>query len=885
MTIDLISAGLNNDLVKLNHLLNMGINPDFQEDIFGMTTLHYAIMHGHVEAVRILIDYGADSEVKNTRGVTARELSYEFFNQQICDILNPELAEARKFMLGYISSLKQQYINTHIFNVKEKVLKNISADYLQKEKVQIDLNKDNSSQDEIRNEVLKYVVNALQYMTIHLLEAEKYGKGSDNRWHDDFLAEQMLKALSACAYYLRENHNNITGELPGIPWKALALYIRHFQYNSNFASSMEPSYIQQLTHESLHSMLTLGELENIRNAIEKFINDKQSNSYSPKFLYVLTGFLDDEYSIKQIKDSLNYYITFGNFSTEKGRSILLSSLIKIGEALENASLKLIGCFNDEWVRQIKEIRTFLCHVERPGHSIMLQQLLSGESEIVKIKGALINIRDLANYLVCNQDAIDKYSELYQQQIPSDVLWEKIKGLSSEYGRSSSREVSEIEQTTYSIIQNYQVSKSKARSLDEQQELSKKLEERLIQKLNTLEQKEHKSMHDLEEIQHIKEFKLDQDNEVNREGIKQKLKAKFKKYFPVDNVDDKLKNPEKSLKEVSKALDKNCEKYDTAKWKQDNSMPLDEEEGKLLKNYTDVLLKEQIWKAYISDMEDLQCSIEAQKQSLEKAKDDVIKQKTISLLEDYLYYANQVEEYFNKLNYTDSNRMLKAREEYASKGFHSNPDHNIIEFYQIMVGSIARGLLGIQIFNNITPLELNDALNKTIIVARGYLAHIGIRKEGKAFSESMDSPEVFYTNSKKTIDTLPLIIIVKYALENGLAFEGAKECIKALPWPTDGYTKLTQDMNEDVEDHTQNNHFDESLQNHLIENVYHEDQNFNNQRVHGRIFGNTDSESIERYLHEEKGYAYYASSEEVFANEDIASNNIDQYWRNILGDND
>lgn len=837
MTIDLISAGLNNDLVKLNHLLNMGIDPDFQEDIFGMTTLHYAIMHGHVEAVRILIDYGADSEVKNTRGVTALELSYEFFNQQICDILNPELAEARKFMLGYISSLKQQYINTHIFNVKEKVLKNISADYLQKEKVQIDLNKDNPSQDEIRNEVLKYVVNALQYMTIHLLEAEKYGKGSDNRWHDDFLAEQMLKALSACAYYLRENHNNITGELPGIPWKALALYIRHFQYNSNFASSMEPSYIQQLTHESLHSMLTLGELENIRNAIEKFINDEQSNSYSPKFLYVLTGFLDDEYSIKQIKDSLNYYITFGNFSTEKGRSILLSSLIKIGEALENASLKLIGCFNDEWVRQIKEIRTFLCHVERPGHSIMLQQLLSGESEIVKIKGALINIRDLANYLVCNQGAIDKYSELYQQQIPSDVLWEKIKGLSSEYGRSSSREVSEIEQTTYSIIQNYQVSKSKARSLDEQQELSKKLEERLIQKLNTLEQKEHKSMHDLEEIQHIKEFKLDQDNEVNREGIKQKLKAKFKKYFPVDNVDDKLKNPEKSLKEVSKALDKNCEKYDTAKWKQDNSMPLDEEEGKLLKNYTDVLLKEQIWKAYISDMEDLQCSIEAQKQSLEKAKDDVIKQKTISLLEDYLYYANQVEEYFNKLNYTDSNRMLKAREEYASKGFHSNPDHNIIEFYQIMVGSIARGLLGIQIFNNITPLELNDALNKTIIVARGYLAHIGIRKEGKAFSESMDSPEVFYTNSKKTIDTLPLIIIVKYALENGLAFEEAKECIKALPWPTDGYTKLTQDMNEDVEDHTQNNHFDESLQNHLIENVYHEDQNFNNQRVH--VLGDND----------------------------------------------
>ena len=91
------------------------------------------------------------------------------------------------------------------------------------------------------------------------------------------------------------------------------------------------------------------------------------------------------------------------------------------------------------------------------------------------------------------------------------------------------------------------------------------------------------------------------------------------------------------------------------------------------------------------------------------------------------------------------------------------EHSKLQFYQIMVGSIARGVLDIKDHvEEVAPMfsdELCLMFKDIIIPSRGYLGHIAMRQAGKASSESVDSAEVFYENSKKIVESIKLVSII------------------------------------------------------------------------------------------------------------------------------
>ena len=57
---------------------------------------------------------------------------------------------------------------------------------------------------------------------------------------------------------------------------------------------------------------------------------------------------------------------------------------------------------------------------------------------------------------------------------------------------------------------------------------------------------------------------------------------------------------------------------------------------------------------------------------------------------------------------------------------------MLAFYQVMLGSLSRTLLDIDSVETIIPPKLNGILKDTIQVARGYLAHIGVREAGESY---------------------------------------------------------------------------------------------------------------------------------------------------------
>lgn len=208
--------------------------------------LHAAVQSRHIEAVRFLLEHGASKDILNNRGLTPIESNKEFFNLEIYDLLNPELATVRQSQLTTTENSIIKYLNDHppTPDVNLKMLKDLAAQYLSNESIPDDLDSATA---------LKYIINAIQYMTLELLEAEKCTINHDfnGRWNHDSSAEQMLKVISACAFCLRKNHSSDLGNLPGIDWEALSLYIRESQYNPNFLSDIGITCRRQLVHEWL----------------------------------------------------------------------------------------------------------------------------------------------------------------------------------------------------------------------------------------------------------------------------------------------------------------------------------------------------------------------------------------------------------------------------------------------------------------------------------------------------------------------------------------------------------------------------------------------------------------------------------------------------------
>lgn len=173
--------------------------------------------------------------------------------------------------------------------------------------------------------------------------------------------------------------------------------------------------------------------------------------------------------------------------------------------------------------------------------------------------------------------------------------------------------------------------------------------------------------------------------------------------------------------------------------------------------------------------------DVQREQTEQYKNKEINRFAIELLNDFLNYSTQVKSLFAKLN--DFQYVITTSTHDTARGFSGHQDHPILAFYQIMIGSISRTLLTINSIKEIMPPELQSTLNNIVIVARGYLAHIGVREAGQPFSESIDRGTVFFTNSTQIIESIQSIATIKFALEHHISYAEASSAL-LLPLQTD-----------------------------------------------------------------------------------------------------
>lgn len=80
-----VSGARNRRVSRVHWLLTHGANPNRSDD--GWTPLHSAAADGELEIIRLLLDFGADKTVRNSRGITPLEAALENRQQKAADLL------------------------------------------------------------------------------------------------------------------------------------------------------------------------------------------------------------------------------------------------------------------------------------------------------------------------------------------------------------------------------------------------------------------------------------------------------------------------------------------------------------------------------------------------------------------------------------------------------------------------------------------------------------------------------------------------------------------------------------------------------------------------------------------------------------------------------
>jgi ankyrin repeat protein len=73
----LISASMNGHADAVRLLVEAGADKDKVETADGMSALHWAACDGHLEAARILVEAGADRSIRDSHGDTALDLAVD----------------------------------------------------------------------------------------------------------------------------------------------------------------------------------------------------------------------------------------------------------------------------------------------------------------------------------------------------------------------------------------------------------------------------------------------------------------------------------------------------------------------------------------------------------------------------------------------------------------------------------------------------------------------------------------------------------------------------------------------------------------------------------------------------------------------------------------
>lgn len=85
-SIQLVSAIFANDSHRIKSLLGQGLNVN-DRSLYGIPPLIRAVLYDKPEALRTLIEFGADKNAKDDQGRTALELAQKYNHFQIVEIL------------------------------------------------------------------------------------------------------------------------------------------------------------------------------------------------------------------------------------------------------------------------------------------------------------------------------------------------------------------------------------------------------------------------------------------------------------------------------------------------------------------------------------------------------------------------------------------------------------------------------------------------------------------------------------------------------------------------------------------------------------------------------------------------------------------------------
>ncbi len=282
---------------------------------------------------------------------------------------------------------------------------------------------------------------------------------------------------------------------------------------------------------------------------------------------------------------------------------------------------------------------------------------------------------------------------------------------------------------------------------------------------------------LNEIRDIQYFQADENYKTQlaslQAGFMQWVNANDSHTNKEQKLRQKLANPQVAILEIEEALNKYELAYNTARQKSENNEALSKEESKLLKDYEKVQGKLTPWQGYAEAKANLEIALDTEKVNADSSHEHDGRIKTVSLIHFCLNEARNVERLFHQLNNAGNVGG------YVSRGFSSNPDHSLLESYQIMTGSGMRSLIDNPRFMAVAPDRLKQIMEETCKPSRGYLSHLGVRQEGHTLSESMDRATVFQGNSEQTVEAIRLLHTTAYALERNITYDRAERDTNAL----------------------------------------------------------------------------------------------------------
>ena len=771
-TYDLYIAAINNNADRIRELLGLGVNPNDVSQRSGHSALHGASFWGHVDSVNILLENGADPQMRCDVSI----FGYEGIQKtvlEVCQEAGQKNRDQVSTLLGTIPDRRIEEINNRIEQYKKEhaasgpetkdFLLEVGGNFASQEA------RGRNAKPALTNSgknALKYIHDAIYHINICSLEAEKLNPASDEYKNVTDTASLLMQTIGACAHYiyhkskLKDDPNhpefieaNDCKEIVKNPsvtlWKSLSRFSRLQEYDPSFISEIE----YHTKSDIIGGFICLPEM---RLELDKMMTacrylrryDEYETAKDENFLpniSRLSGFFEDEYYAQHIEKALDEWSNNRDehFTSVGSKERFLRDVMIIGEALRHSSPVMRERFDQDSVSRIVKARNILCHAEKGINRAAIEQILSGVSSI--ITDSRLGFDQLEQDMLSLRDGISEQQNIYRNPIlKEDILYY---GSDQVWTIKKPQDKKKNDKVFSKIVErfNKEVKNSDEElSLKLKTELKKDLEDRL----KSLEGTPHAylSKQGSEEIKLIKkrfiEKKFEEDLEkLQKEFIESwvNLNDPHTKSEEQRELRYKLENPQKkALKSLREFLKEHAEQYESIliKPSQEN---LTGKERKLLTSYPENKDKMQNWQKY-SDEKNI---LENQKES--------------ELSESETLHRTQLLERTVALSKFCKDQMTKVQY-YFGNGFGEQPNfsHEVLEFYQIMSGSAARGLLEHEHFQKLAPEQLKKIFKENLQPSRGYLSHIGIRLEGKAFAESLSRSDVFWENSTKTSEAISIM---------------------------------------------------------------------------------------------------------------------------------